>query len=133
MLACLKETTGPECRTNLDTHYLAPSEGWWDLYSKAPDQIIQPCFDKRTGDISKPVIIDEVVNKRVQVDVPAMDKEAFGRISEHDKIDPVASEHTKPACVRDLIRKLRWTNIGLEYHVSPISIFHWLLFAIGQC
>ncbi|CAD6565018.1 MAG: hypothetical protein CYPHOPRED_005025 [Cyphobasidiales sp. Tagirdzhanova-0007] len=116
--ACLHETTGPACRTNLDTHYNAPSEGWWKLFTTCSEQVIQPRNAKRTNACAEfanwKVHING--NKRVQVDLPAMNTESFGEEAKQAKTEAQPSESVEPAPIGSLIRKLRWAIIGVEYH-----------------
>lgn len=122
--ACLHETTTPKSRSNLDTHYVVPPNGWWNTYTHDPDCIIQPRYDKLQPSVETQHAKNE---KRIQVDLPEMNEKTFLRdVEKKDtKADPVPSDSVKPTPLKDLIRKLRWTIIGLEYHVSDANL--WLV------
>lgn len=122
--ACLHETTTTATRSNLDTHYVAPPSGWWAEYVKSPDTVIQPRSREACGSNNDTNRFPEV---RVQVDLPEMNQENFEKETcgtslqdlEHiGKADPPPGENIVATPLHRLIRKLRWTIIGLEYHVS---------------
>lgn len=114
--ACLTETTGPASRTNLDTHYVPPVEGWWSAFVSAPERVIQPRTVKTSSDVVAP---ECPPTKRLQVDLPPMTAASFAADLQRGsmrKDDPAPGESVQPSQLRMLIRRLRWTILGLEYH-----------------
>lgn len=126
IIGCLTEASGPESRTNLDTHYVSPPHGWWKTFCESPDRVLQPrsSFQMRPcrSEVSEgPAQLSE--SRRVQTDLPPVDNSIHAReLADAEgnakKADPPASETVRPAALKDLIRKLRWTILGLEYHAS---------------
>lgn len=116
--AALNETTGPASRTNLDSHYQPPLEGWWSQYVSDSDTVISP---KYTG-TSTPEFSERKVERRVAIDLEPMNEQAFHNDLKTLKTDPAPSETVQPTALTSLIRKLRWSIIGLEYHVSDTSM-----------
>ena len=111
--AALHETTGPASRTNLDSHYYPPVNGWWKHYVEHPSSIVQ------TKAAASPTSSNTTAaTQRVQVDLKPMDKSTYIKDQIAVKEDPAPSDTVQAAPVESLIRKLRWTIIGLEYHVS---------------
>ena len=105
---CLNKTTGPACRTNLDTHYHTPPEGWWKAYCQDGGCIIEPRARPDHALVHQ--------QKRIAVDLAPMSKERQQEdISE--KSDPEPGATVQHATLAVLIRKLRWSIVGLEYHV----------------
>jgi alkylated DNA repair protein alkB family protein 1 len=112
IVAALRETTGPASRTNLDSHYVPPQSGWWKKHIESPEEVIHT---KSKGEYTH----EPEADKRVQIDLLPMSVDILRKSHEIKQDDPTPSESVKPAAVKDLIRKMRWTIIGLEYHVSP--------------
>lgn len=115
--SALQETTGPASRTNLDSHYHPPSSGWWRQFVQEPQEIVQTRAAGQTlPEDFRPT------TQRVQVDLKPMDTSAYKQDQTTLKEDPVPSTTVRPLATQDLIRKLRWTIIGLEYHVRCIYL-----------
>lgn len=115
--AALHETTGPASRTNLDSHYHPPQSGWWSRYVAEPSEIVETKAANASTTVSaKPA------GERVQVDLKPMDKTTFLKDQTTTKEEPLPSETVQALPVQALIRKLRWTIIGLEYHVSHFQL-----------
>lgn len=113
ILGALQETTGPASRTNLDSHYHPPPSGWWGQYVQAPQHIVQTKAATEGGTEGA-----KTVSERVKIDLKPMDKSNFVADQATQKEDPAPSTTVQPSPVEALIRKLRWTIIGLEYHAS---------------
>ena len=65
---------------------------------------------------ARPPTTDEPPQKRVAVDFAPMTKE-MRELDTRQKTEPEAGASVQPAPLGELMRKLRWSIIGLEYHV----------------
>lgn len=112
---CLNETTGSLGRTNLDTHYVPPADGWWAAYSRDSESVIKP--RSRSADTTASTYEFQQKTKRLAVDEEPMTLQAQ-RSDTREKPDPQPGATVQEATLGELIRKLRWSIVGLEYHVS---------------
>jgi alkylated DNA repair protein alkB homolog 1 len=107
----LSKHARPPNPTNLDVHYQLPEEGLWNTYLRSEDTMIMPLVD--TTSITAP---DEPIGPRKLINNEAADEENFRSLLDMPKLDAAPSPNTKPVRSSNLIRKLRWANIGWFYH-----------------
>ncbi|KAG8729827.1 hypothetical protein FRC12_020681 [Ceratobasidium sp. 428] len=118
---CLREHARSPNESNLDAHYHVPSAGlWneWETVSKRRE--VDPEFDivveiKWKKDIAS----DEYHppdTERTLVDNTPGSLKTFVSIKSQPKLAPMPSSSLSPTTVSTLIPKLRWSNIGLNYH-----------------
>ncbi|QRV87549.1 2OG-Fe(II) oxygenase family protein [Ceratobasidium sp. AG-Ba] len=116
---CLREHARSPNESNLDAHYLVPPAGLWNEWEKvAKHRQIDPGFD---------VVIDIKWKDGINADQyhppdtertlvnNATGSAAFATKSQ-PKLEPMPSSSLQPTPVSALISKLRWSNIGLNYH-----------------
>ncbi|KAF7968567.1 hypothetical protein HWV62_30109 [Athelia sp. TMB] len=100
--------------TNLDAHYVVPDDGLWNTYvgsEGAEEVIIQP-----RALVSPERVIAEPTGPRKLISNTAASLETFEALSLAPKPPPPASATVQPASCSSLIKKLRWANIGWNYH-----------------
>ena len=100
--------------TNLDIHYILPNDGLWTEFLRSRqdgggDPIIQP----RSCDSSA---IREPPGPRKLIRNTPANPSNFAEISSEPKLSPSPSSASQPALSSDLLKKLRWANIGYFYH-----------------
>lgn len=103
--------------TNLDTHYLIPKEGLWNVYQRSlrdtePSEEIQP---RASSSTSTATPADPPGPRQLISNEPA-DTSNFITLTTEHKLPAVPSSTVKAASAASLIPKLRWANIGWFYH-----------------
>lgn len=111
---CLRDQARHPDETNLDTHYLLPEEGLWNLHlsikkAEREEALVQP----RSCDSSVP---PELPGARKLINNLPAAPATFALISSEYKPPAPPSPNAQPASPAALLPKLRWANIGYSYH-----------------
>ncbi|KZP01229.1 hypothetical protein CALVIDRAFT_532845 [Calocera viscosa TUFC12733] len=114
---CLQDAAKLPNETNLDTHYVLPSEGLWAAARDEPDESILPRA------VSATTIPSEAEGERGRRTLIANPPASVGSLA--DLLSPKAaaapSPHLPPSLPGELLQKLRWANIGASYHWTSKS------------
>ena len=113
----LKDHARHPNETNLDTHYILPSDGLWNSYVRscrdgAPEDEIQP----RASLLDTASHTDQSSGPRQLISNEPASKENILPLTSAPKLPAPPSLSVKPTSVSALIPKLRWANIGWYYH-----------------
>ncbi|RIA92841.1 hypothetical protein C1645_691274 [Glomus cerebriforme] len=100
---CLKDFAKYPNKSNLDTHYILPKEGLWNLYEKG---------------INSELNENDVIPLRASEN---RDKEKEEKVEE--KAEPLPSPGVPILSPSQLIKKLRWVTLGYQYH-WPTKTYH---------
>ncbi|CEL59447.1 Alpha-ketoglutarate-dependent dioxygenase abh1 OS=Schizosaccharomyces pombe (strain 972 / ATCC 24843) GN=abh1 PE=2 SV=3 [Rhizoctonia solani AG-1 IB] len=115
---CLKEHARFPNESNLDAHYQAPRNGLWNDWERVVEQrerMADPGFDievetKWKDDLPLEVYHPPDASRTLVENEP-------GSLDASDaKRAPMPSSTLPPSTVSQLVPKLRWSNIGLNYH-----------------
>ncbi|KAI0075833.1 hypothetical protein K474DRAFT_1663839 [Panus rudis PR-1116 ss-1] len=114
----LREHSRHPNETNLDTHYILPSEGLWNAYLNSrqvgePEHIVPP---RATYLDPSTVATKETSGPRQLVSNEPASKSNLATLSSDPKLPAPPSLTVKPLPPSSLISKLRWANIGWYYH-----------------
>ncbi|KAL0579949.1 hypothetical protein V5O48_002033 [Marasmius crinis-equi] len=113
----LSEHSRPPNETNLDTHYVLPPEGIWNVAVEArkdPSREVEipPCHVLLPSD-QKPEVKH---GPRVLINNTPANTENFDSLSHVSKPPAPPSQTAASSTSVDLLPKLRWANIGWFYH-----------------
>lgn len=113
----LKDHARHPNETNLDTHYLLPSDGLWNKYvdsakNNSPEEQIQP----RASLLGTSSLPDQNLGPRQLISNEPASKDNIVPLTNTPKLPAPPSLSVKPSPVTALIPKLRWANIGWYYH-----------------
>ncbi|CUA70280.1 Alpha-ketoglutarate-dependent dioxygenase alkB [Rhizoctonia solani] len=115
---CLRTHARSPNESNLDAHYQVPQTGLWNEWEKVVEQ------REMRGDPE----FDLVVETKWKDDLPLgayhppdasrtlVENDPGSLESSQPKLAPMPSSSLAPCTVSQLIPKLRWSNIGLNYH-----------------
>ncbi|KAF9409179.1 hypothetical protein BGZ94_002036 [Podila epigama] len=145
--ACLRDYSRHPNKSNLDTHYIVPDTGIWDLHEqvfhgkRAPDNPAVLVPRKATTDVhaggygsddddtdqeldGKEKTTSNTPKKKVSVRtlVPIMDGTPTVP-DETPKSDPEPSAQVPILPPDQLVRKMRWITLGYQYH-WPSKTYH---------
>jgi alkylated DNA repair protein alkB homolog 1 len=99
--------------TNLDIHYHLPSEGLWQAFV-APDSDRAIIYSRATEAELKTGSTEETKRQLIENTPASVDN--FKSLLETPKLDAIPSPTLSPATPSQLMRKMRWANIGWFYH-----------------
>ncbi|KAG7092310.1 hypothetical protein E1B28_008672 [Marasmius oreades] len=113
----LSEHSRPPNETNLDTHYVLPPEGIWNVAVEAKKDpsrniVIQPRHLLLPSDQK----LDVVHGPRALINNTPASAENFDTLSHISKPPAPPSQTVGTSYSVDLLPKLRWANIGWFYH-----------------
>ncbi|KAF9264828.1 hypothetical protein L218DRAFT_979507 [Marasmius fiardii PR-910] len=113
----LSEHSRPPNETNLDTHYILPPEGIWNVAVEAKKDpsrgmIIQPRHSILPNDQK----LDAVHGPRVLINNTPASTKNLDTLSHIPKPPAPPSQTVGSTKCSDLLPKLRWANIGWFYH-----------------
>ncbi|KIK59740.1 hypothetical protein GYMLUDRAFT_201191 [Collybiopsis luxurians FD-317 M1] len=107
----LVEHSQPPNETNLDIHYLLPDEGIWNAHLRDGAALVYPRPIEANADYTK----QEPGPRQLINNTPATTNN-FESLTNISKPPLPPSATTLPSTCRDLLPRLRWTNIGWFYH-----------------
>ncbi|CAG8469313.1 7830_t:CDS:2 [Cetraspora pellucida] len=121
---CLKDFTKHPNISNLDTHYVLPKQGIWEIYEKVFYNILdendEECFiPLKASSINKNNDVryaDDDEESGLMTDPPL--ESTKSTIINEKKPDPSPSSTVSILPPSQLIRKLRWITLGYQYHWS---------------
>lgn len=101
--------------TNLDIHYIVPTEGVWHahLRSLSDPDAVQPILPKVTQEV---VVETEPKGPRQLINNTPASIDTISVINATPKPPPAPSDTVQPILPSALLYKLRWANIGWFYH-----------------
>ncbi|KZP20787.1 hypothetical protein FIBSPDRAFT_1044583 [Athelia psychrophila] len=102
--------------TNLDAHYVLPEDGLWNAYIRSKNSDHEEALIQPHALVSPDRAIPELPGPRKLVSNTPASLETFEALSITPKPPPPASSTARPTSCSSLIRKLRWANIGWNYH-----------------
>ncbi|KAF8759796.1 2OG-Fe(II) oxygenase superfamily [Rhizoctonia solani] len=115
---CLREHARSPNESNLDAHYQVPRSGLWNAWERVVGQrekLADPSFDievetKWKDDLPLDAYHPPDTTRTLVENEPGSlgDSQA--------KLAPMPSSTLPPSTVSQLVPKLRWSNIGLNYH-----------------
>ncbi|CAG8450777.1 6123_t:CDS:2 [Cetraspora pellucida] len=121
---CLKDFTKHPNISNLDTHYVLPKQGIWELYEKVFNNILdendKECFiPLKASSINKNNNVRYVDDDEdsILITDPSLESTKSTTTNEK-KPDPSPSSTVSILPPSQLIRKLRWITLGYQYHWS---------------
>lgn len=129
---CLKEYPKPPNTSNLDTHYITPESGLWDLYEKEESGLLKPTdpeyyVPKKMKDDNNDSATytdseheEEEEKKREPVTACSVD---FKPVITDPKPDPLPAPGVPLLPPHEMVRKLRWITLGYQYH-WPTKTYH---------
>ncbi|KAF0511022.1 Alkylated DNA repair protein alkB-like [Gigaspora margarita] len=117
---CLKDFTKHPNISNLDTHYILPKQGLWELYEKVFNNILDE-NDKECFIPLKATSTNKNSDMRYTDDDDESPKSTKLTTINKDKPDPSPSPTVSILPPSQLIRKLRWITLGYQYHWSTKS------------
>ncbi|KAJ3794456.1 hypothetical protein GGU11DRAFT_844539 [Lentinula aff. detonsa] len=97
--------------TNLDIHYLLPSEGIWNAYVRDGNTVIHPRQIETDAEYLK-----QDPGPRTLIDNIPANTSNFKSFNNVSKPPTPPSSNVQPASCSDLLPRLRWANIGWSYH-----------------
>ncbi|OAD78707.1 hypothetical protein PHYBLDRAFT_99020, partial [Phycomyces blakesleeanus NRRL 1555(-)] len=118
---CLSEYTLSPSTSNLDTHYVTPPNGFWNLYEREHLQ------DLKEGDadyfVAKKAGFTGSEQRYDSIPTPTACSREFEPVQWQPKPDPPPAPSVPLLSPRELFRKMRWTTIGCHYH-WPTKTYH---------
>lgn len=102
--------------TNLDAHYILPQCGLWNAHIHSKNSSVEDIIVQPRALLSPEQASLETPGPRKLIANTAASPETFEVLSTTPKPPPTASPTVPPASYSSLIRKLRWANIGWNYH-----------------
>ncbi|CAG8568010.1 10641_t:CDS:2, partial [Acaulospora morrowiae] len=145
---CLKDFAKKPNLCNLDTHYVLPNQGIWELHEKvykgqlnendkeffvplkaaSMEEITEQYID---NDESSPILksnnqrVDSSLNAKSDIVKCLDNKEVQTKNSNSNerKFDPLPSATVPILSPLELIKKLRWVTLGYQYH-WPTKTYH---------
>lgn len=96
--------------TNLDTHYVLPSDGLWNIAHTS-----NPLIVPRSPDPSTPTDNNATGPRQLISNTPAS-PDTFATLAAAPKPDASPAPGLTAVAARSLLTKLRWANIGWHYH-----------------
>uniref|UniRef100_A0A0W0FUL6 Uncharacterized protein n=1 Tax=Moniliophthora roreri TaxID=221103 RepID=A0A0W0FUL6_MONRR len=113
----LAEHSRPPNEMNLDTHYILPPEGIWNLAMEARRDKSRNTQVLPRHILGGPLKADVASGgPRVLINNTPASPENFDSLSHVSKPAAAPSPTAEPSTCMDLLPKLRWTNIGWFYH-----------------
>ncbi|EXX51942.1 uncharacterized protein OCT59_023028 [Rhizophagus irregularis] len=124
---CLKDFAKYPNKNNLDTHYVLPKEGLWNLHEK----IINGELDKNDSRCVVPLkasvtgqnsLYEEEIDAKQEItqkECPQkslVEKEYQEKEEREEKGEPLPSSGVPILSPSELIKKLRWITLGYQYH-----------------
>ena len=113
--ACLRDALVPPNTTSLDPHYVLPAEGLWNQAERELVGQLKPTLIPPRASADAPS--RPVSTKREPVDLPPVLTGDERRAERECSDNPPPSANAQPSSAADLMRRLRWSNIGRQYHV----------------
>ncbi|KAG8745565.1 hypothetical protein FRC10_007743 [Ceratobasidium sp. 414] len=118
---CLREHARSPNESNLDAHYLVPPNGLWNEWEGVVKRWeTEPDFDVVVETKWKEDLAADKYHppdaERTLVDNTPGSLTTLDSIKSQPKLAPMPSSSLPPTTVSALIPKLRWSNIGLNYH-----------------
>jgi alkylated DNA repair protein alkB family protein 1 len=118
---CLREHACSPNESNLDAHYRIPLSGLWNEWEAVSKRrLVEPDFDVVVGTKWQEDLSPEKYHppdaERALVDNTPGSLDTLPGIKSQPKLAPMPSSSLPPSTVSALIPKLRWSNIGLNYH-----------------
>ncbi|KAJ3109048.1 hypothetical protein HDU97_009166 [Phlyctochytrium planicorne] len=114
IVKCVRDFSKRPNVTNLDTHYIMPQEGLWNIYEGEAKDIL-------AGVKKSHSILERRLDPVDQYDVyeetePSKKKQGLSEGTV--KIDPPTSPtpNLAPINVAEGMKRLRWSSVGLQYH-----------------
>ena len=103
--------------TNLDTHYVIPEEGLWNIYQHSQQhrtevEDIQP----RASSSAQSSAATDTPGPRQLISNEPAGTSNYLALANEPKLPAAPSTTVKSASAASLIPKLRWANIGWFYH-----------------
>jgi alkylated DNA repair protein alkB family protein 1 len=113
----LRDHARPPNETNLDTHYLLPASGLWSAATNESSRstLISPratAISSSTSTSTSPA----QPSRRTLVSNDAASPETFAVLLATPKLPAPPSTSLAPIPAFELVKKLRWANIGWYYH-----------------
>lgn len=109
--------------TNLDTHYVLPTEGLWNQYIRVrngeiDDTKVTPHTYSQSNldDASSQYSQQELSGPRKLISNEAASIDNYASLAQTPKPPALPSQSLRPVPISHLIHKLRWANIGWFYH-----------------
>ncbi|KAL0071535.1 hypothetical protein AAF712_001392 [Marasmius tenuissimus] len=113
----LSEHSLPPNETNLDTHYVLPPEGIWNVAVQAKDDPSREVEIPPRHQLLPPDQKTEVKHEpRVLINNTPASADTYNSLSNISKPPATPSPTVATATSLDLLPKLRWANIGWFYH-----------------
>lgn len=101
--------------TNLDTHYILPQEGLWNVYTQAKGEPEVCQVQPRASTSAVPPALTESGPRQLISNAPA-NKDNYAQLAAAPTTPAAPSPNARPCPPDALIPKLRWANIGWYYH-----------------
>jgi hypothetical protein len=110
----LADHARPPNETNLDTHYILPTTGIWltSIDPLSSSQIIHPRASSAEKQLSRPT----QSTRRTLIENTPASPSSFATLAATPKPPASASASLAPVPAHELVRKLRWANVGWFYH-----------------
>ena len=109
--------------TNLDTHYVLPTDGLWNQYVRScrgdcvDDEIFPRASPSVTpNDYSDLGTSQETIGPRKLISNDAASPDNYRDLANTPKPSALPSRTLRPIATSSLVPKLRWANIGWYYH-----------------
>ncbi|KAL0092333.1 hypothetical protein J3Q64DRAFT_1807934 [Phycomyces blakesleeanus] len=144
---CLSEYTLSPSTSNLDTHYVTPPNGFWNLYEREHLQDLKEgdadyfvakkagftgseqrydssdSEDENSNNKSNSISNFNNTFEKETVPTPTACSREFEPVQWQPKPDPPPAPSVPLLSPRELFRKMRWTTIGCHYH-WPTKTYH---------
>ncbi|KAI9021723.1 hypothetical protein CLU79DRAFT_702891 [Phycomyces nitens] len=134
---CVSQYTLSPSTSNLDTHYVTPPNGFWDLYEREHIQDLKPGdadyfvpkkaesskSEQGYGSDSEEEQDNNTSLKKEVTPMPTACSTEFQPIQMQPKPDPPPAPTVPLLSPCELFRKMRWTTIGCHYH-WPTKTYH---------
>lgn len=117
---CIRDYARPPNTSNLDTHYVVPSSGLWELHEKQVRGECDPkyCIPKKS---------DKQKEQDKRCDDDSVEQKAcadnFNPKINVQKADPPPADTVPELPPSKLIYKMRWVTLGYQYH-WPTKTYH---------
>lgn len=99
--------------TNLHAHYQMPAMGLWAAHLDPQQSLVTPKWTTTSSDVSFDV---EREGPRVKIDNDPTTEANLAETLALPKLPPRPSQSAQEATAQELLRRLRWVNLGYSYH-----------------
>ncbi|KAJ9084088.1 hypothetical protein DSO57_1027896 [Entomophthora muscae] len=120
----LREFTKPPYISNLDTHYVIPSCGAWNLF----EQVSKGQLNEASEEYFVPLKLDPTKVKEGKQDAKLIDTSSatagYQYNGLNEKGETIRNTHLEVLPPHELVKRLRWITFGYQYH-WPTKAYIW--------